>query len=181
MNFNDLELERIDKTKVNMSFYEGKVLLIVNTASKCGFTPQYEELEKLYRKYQKEGFEILAFPCNQFRNQEPEPEAVIESFCKTTYDVTFPLFAKINVTGENIHPLYQWLTENKGFQGFDPSHPLSDKLDEILSQEDPEYKNKNDIKWNFTKFLIDRNGVVKQRFEPTADIDQVEKAIQDIL
>ena len=181
MKMSQLIVERIDKTKEKMKNYEGKVLLIVNTASKCGFTPQYEELERLYQKYHRDGFEILAFPCNQFKNQEPEEDAEIEKFCRTTYDVTFPLFSKVEVKGAGAHPLFSMLTEEKGFKGFDSGHALSGKLNEILSQEDPDYQNSDDIKWNFTKFLIDRSGTVIERFEPTADMETVDKRISEIL
>lgn len=180
MELKEIELERIDGTKESMNKYLGDILLVVNTASKCGFTPQYEALEALYKKYHEKGFEILGFPCNQFKEQEPEEESKIVEFCKKNYGVTFPLFSKINVKGKKIHPLFQFLTEKKEFQGFDEGHPLSGKLHEIISEEDPDYENNNDIKWNFTKFLINRDGTVLERFEPTADMERVEKAVQDM-
>lgn len=180
MELKEIELERIDGTKESMDKYLGNILLVVNTASKCGFTPQYEALEALYKKYHEKGFEILGFPCNQFKEQEPEEENKIEEFCKKNYGVTFPLFSKIHVKGEQIHPLFQFLTEKKEFQGFDEGHPLSGKLHEIISEEDPDYENKNDIKWNFTKFLINRDGTVIERFEPTADMERVERAVEEM-
>ncbi|GKH33360.1 glutathione peroxidase [Muricomes sp. OA1] len=180
MDLSKIELERIDGTKESMEKYLGNILLIVNTASKCGFTPQYEALEALYKKYHEKGFEILGFPCNQFKEQEPEDESKIAEFCKMNYGVTFPLFSKIDVKGENMHPLYRFLTEKKEFQGFDEGHPLSGKLHEIISAEEPDYKNSSDIKWNFTKFLINRDGTVIDRFEPTADMERVEHALEDL-
>ena len=180
MDLSKIELERIDGTKESMEKYLGNILLIVNTASKCGFTPQYEALDALYKKYHEKGFEILGFPCNQFKEQEPEEESKIAEFCKLNYGVTFPLFSKIDVKGKNMHPLYRFLTEKKEFQGFDEGHPLSGKLHEIISAEEPDYKNSSDIKWNFTKFLINRDGTVIDRFEPTADMDRVEHALEEL-
>ncbi len=166
---------------LQLSDLKGKVLLIVNTASKCGFTPQYTELEQLYKSYRENGFEILDFPCNQFGGQSPEDDAERTTFCKLNYGTTFPQLKKIEVNGDNASPLYEWLKAERGFEGFDEGHPLSEKLDEILRGADPEYAQKPDIKWNFTKFLVDRNGKVVARFEPTADMKKVEKAIEALL
>ena len=160
---------------------KGKVLLIVNTASKCGFTSQYADLEQLYKRYKDRGFEILDFPCNQFKGQSPEDDAERTAFCQLNYGTTFPQLKKIEVNGENATPLYKWLKREKGFEGFDEGHPLSSKLDELLRTDDPDYASKSDIKWNFTKFLIDRNGNVVARFEPTADMQRVESAIEALL
>jgi glutathione peroxidase len=139
-----------------LSDFEGKVLLVVNTASKCGFTPQYKGLEKLYEKYKDEGFEILAFPANNFLNQEPGSNEEIREFCSTNYDVSFPIFEKISVKGKNQHPLYKYLTEETG-----------------------EFKGK--IRWNFDKFLIDREGNVINRFKPKIKPESIEKQIHDAL
>lgn len=166
---------------LQLSDLKDKVLLIVNTASKCGFTPQYTELEQLYKSYRENGFEILDFPCNQFGGQSPEDDAERTTFCQLNYGTTFPQLKKIEVNGENASPLYKWLKAERGFEGFDEGHPLSEKLDEILRGADPEYAQKSDIKWNFTKFLVDRNGKVVARFEPTADMKRVEKAIEALL
>jgi glutathione peroxidase len=166
---------------LQLSDLKGKVLLIVNTASKCGFTPQYTELEQLYKSYRENGFEILDFPCNQFGGQSPEDDAERTTFCQLNYGTTFPQLKKIEVNGENESPLYKWLKAERGFEGFDEGHPLSEKLDEILRGADPDYAQKPDIKWNFTKFLVDRNGKVVARFEPTADMKRVEKAIEALL
>lgn len=180
MNMNEIELKRIDGTVEYMEQYMGKILLVVNTASKCGFTPQYEELEALYRKYHEKGFEILAFPCNQFKEQEPGDDKTVEAFCRKNYGVSFPVFSKTEVKGEHAHPLYRILTEKQEFRGFDREHPLSGKLHEILSADDPDYENDNDVKWNFTKFLINRDGTVVDRFEPTAGMDKVEQAVEQL-
>ena len=176
----DFTVKDIRGGDVASSQYEGKLLLIVNTASKCGFTPQYEELEALYRKYHEKGFEILAFPCNQFKEQEPGDDKTVEAFCRKNYGVSFPVFSKTEVKGEHAHPLYRILTEKQESRGFDREHPLSGKLHEILSADDPDYENDNDVKWNFTKFLINRDGTVVDRFEPTAGMDKVEQAVEQL-
>ena len=144
---------------VSLKEYANEVLLIVNTATKCGFTPQYDELEALYKKYHSQGFEILDFPCNQF----------------------VPRFKKVKVNGEDADPLFKFLQEQKGFAGWDPNHNLSALLDDMLSKADPDYKQKSDIKWNFTKFLINKKGQVVARFEPTASIDSIAKQIEELL
>ncbi len=147
----------IDGSERNLSEFEGKVLLIVNTASNCGFTRQFGELQLLYQKYEKEGFSILGFPCNQFRNQEPGSAEEIQTFCQKNYGVTFPLFSKVNVKGERIHPVFEYLTgHGKGFLT-------------------------NEVKWNFTKFLIGRNGEVVKRYAPTKDPLKIEKDIKNLL
>ena len=166
---------------LKFSDLKGKVLLIVNTASKCGFTPQYAELEQLYKSYKERGFEILDFPCNQFGGQSPESDEETTQFCQLNYGTTFPQLKKIEVNGECATPLYKWLKKEKGFAGFDEGHPIGEKLDQILSAADPDYASKADIKWNFTKFLIDREGRVVARFEPTTDLKRVTEAIEALL
>ncbi len=166
---------------VSLKEYANEVLLIVNTATKCGFTPQYEELEKMYEKYHAQGFEILDFPCNQFGQQAPGTDESIHEFCKLTFGTEFPRFKKIKVNGDDAEPLYKFLKEQKGFAGWDESHKLTAILDEILSKEDPDYKQKADIKWNFTKFLINKKGQVVARFEPTASLDDISKEIEKLL
>lgn len=166
---------------VSLKQYEGKVLLIVNTATECGFTPQYEELEQLYKAHQAEGLEILDFPCNQFGGQAPGTDEEIVKFCSLKYGVTFPQFSKIEVNGEHAHPLYNYLKSEKGFAGFDIAHKLTSILEDILGKADPDYKSKSDIKWNFTKFLVDREGKVVERFEPTTDIKVIEEKIKALL
>ena len=157
------------------------VLLIVNTATQCGFTPQYTELEKLYEKYHNQEFTILDFPCNQFGQQAPGTNDEIHEFCKLNYNTEFPRFKKIDVNGPKQIELYKYLKEHKGFEGFDPEHKTTPILEEILSKADPNYKNSPDIKWNFTKFLVDRNGLVVKRFEPTERMENIEAEIQKLL
>jgi glutathione peroxidase len=151
MSIYDFEVKTISGEIISMSSFKNKVLLIVNVASKCGFTSQYEGLERLYEKYKEQGLVILGFPCNQFMNQEPSSEEEIQSFCSLNYGVTFPMFAKIDVNGENAHPLYTYLKEaQKGLLGSEA------------------------IKWNFTKFLVDKNGVVVNRFAPSTKPESLE-------
>lgn len=166
---------------VSLREYANEVLLIVNTATQCGFTPQYEELEKLYETYHSRGFEILDFPCNQFGQQAPGTDDSIHEFCKLNYGTEFPRFKKIKVNGDDADPLYKFLTSQKGFAGWDESHRLTPILDELLSKDDPEYKQKPSIKWNFTKFLINKYGMVTARFEPTESIGNIAKQIEELL
>jgi glutathione peroxidase len=161
-----------------LSQYKGKVVLIVNTASKCGFTFQYQDLQRLYDKYNSKGFEILDFPCDQFGGQSPESDEQTTEFCQLNYGTTFAQLQQIEVNGENESPLYTWLKSEKGFFGFDRNNPVSQKLDDRLKKVDPDYAKSSDIKWNFTKFLIDREGNVVARFEPTADITRIDNMIQ---
>ena len=163
---------------VNFADYQGKVLLIVNTASKCGFTPQYDGLEALYQKYKDQGLVVIGFPCDQFGHQEPGTNEEIEEFCRLNHGVTFPLMSKIDVNGDGAHPIYQWLKSQAGFAGFDPAHPLTKILDDMFTKADPDYASKPDIKWNFTKFLISRKGTVVCRFEPTTEPQGMEKSIE---
>lgn len=166
---------------ITLSAYKGKVLLVVNTATGCGFTPQYEQLQALYEKYRASGFEVLDFPCNQFGGQAPGSNTEIEQFCTLNYGTTFPRFAKTDVNGDNASPLFRFLTGNSSFKGFDPAHQLSALLDNMLSSADPDYKSKSDIKWNFTKFLIDRSGKVVERFEPTRSFEDLDRKISEII
>ena len=167
--------------EVQLSQYKGKVLLIVNTATACGFTPQYNDLDSLYDAYASRGLEILDFPCNQFGAQAPGTDEEIQEFCTLRFNTQFPRFKKIEVNGENELPLYTWLKEQKGFAGFDPAHPLTPILDKMFSAADSTYATKPDIKWNFTKFLIDRQGNVVERFEPTATQEVLVPAIKALL
>jgi len=166
---------------VALSEYNGKVLLIVNTATRCGFTPQYEELEALYKNYKDKGLEILDFPCNQFGNQAPGTEEEIHNFCTLNFGTEFPQFKKIEVNGENEDPLFTFLKKEKGFEGFNLEHPIGKLLDEMMIKADPDYASKPDIKWNFTKFLVDGNGKVIKRYEPTHDIKLIEQDITKLL
>jgi glutathione peroxidase len=166
---------------VPLSDFKDKVVLVVNTASKCGFTPQYEQLQALYAKYGERGFEIIDIPCNQFGEQSPESDAETTQFCQLNYGTTFPQFKKAEVNGANELPLYTWLKAERGFNGFDEGHKLTPILDKLLREADADYDKRSDIKWNFTKFLIGRDGRVVARFEPTADMAVVERAIEELL
>ena len=162
---------------VSLSDYKGKVLLIVNTATRCGFTPQYKELETLYEKYRSEGLEILDFPCNQFGQQAPGTIQEIHKFCSANFDIQFPQFDKIEVNGANEHPLYTWLKAQKGFSGFDVNDQRGKMMDGMLRKQDADYDKKADIKWNFTKFLVSRDGQVLKRYEPTDKMTDIEADI----
>ena len=163
---------------VSLAEYKGKVLLIVNTATRCGFTPQYKELEALYEKYQAEGFEILDFPCNQFGEQAPGTIREIHQFCTANFDIQFPQFDKIEVNGVNEHPLYTFLKAQKGFGGFDTNDQRGKMMDNMLRKRDANYDKNADIKWNFSKFLISRDGRVLKRYEPTENISNIEADMQ---
>ncbi len=165
----------------SLADYKGKVLLIVNTASKCGFTPQFEGLQKLYTEYKDKGLEILGFPCNQFAAQDPGSADEIQSFCKLNYGVTFQIFEKGDVRGETAQPLFKYLTAQKKFEGFNKENPMTAILVDALQKNFPEYLEGDGIKWNFTKFLIDRNGEVVARFEPTTDPADIAPAIEKLL
>ncbi len=154
----DFDATDIDGNNQPLSTYQGKVSLIVNTASKCGFTPQYKGLEALQQKYQDRGFTVLGFPCNQFGKQEPGSEEQIKEFCETNFNVTFPMFAKIDVNGDNTHPLYQF-----------------------LKKEQPGIMGTEAIKWNFTKFLVDKDGRVMERYASKTAPSELETAIEELL
>ena len=165
---------------VNFPDYKGKVLLIVNTASKCGFTPQYEGLEALYQKYKLGGLVVIGFPCDQFGHQEPGSDEEIGEFCSLNYGVTFPLMAKSDVNGENANEIFKWLYAEKPFAGWGEGE-TGKFMDQMLSRNDPDYASNPDIKWNFTKFLIDRNGKVVARFEPVVTPEEIDGQIAAIL
>jgi len=180
MSVYDYEYTSIESKPVKMSEYRGKVLLIVNTASKCGFTPQYKGLEELYLEYKDRGFTVIGFPCNQFMEQEPGSEQEISEFCSTRYGVTFPLSQKVAVRNENAIPLYRYLTSQKGFQGFGKG--MKAKTLELMLK--ARYKDgflDAQIKWNFTKFLIDRGGNVVSRYEPTVEPKDIAGDIEKLL
>lgn len=181
MGIYDFHVENAAGKEVSLSDYSGKVILIINSATECGFTPQYDDLQDLFEKYGDDGFVILNFPCNQFGHQAPDSNEEIISFCDSRYGITFPIFSKIDVNGNHAIPLYAFLKSQKGFAGFDPEHPLTPMLESILGRTAPDYAQTSDIKWNFTKFLIDRKGNVIERFEPTADMAEVEQKILNLL
>jgi len=176
----DFTAESNSGEQVNFADYKGKVLLIVNTASKCGFTPQYEGLEALYQKYKDKGLVVIGFPCDQFGNQEPGSNEEIEEFCRVNYGVTFPLMAKSDVNGDNANAIFKWLYTEKPFVGFGEGETAK-FMDQMLSRRDPEYAANPDIKWNFTKFLIDRKGHVVARFEPVVAPEYLEAEIDALL
>ena len=167
--------------EVSLDKYRGKVLLVVNTATRCGFTPQYEGLEAMYERLRGGGFELLDFPCNQFGQQAPGTDEEIHSFCVLNYKTAFPQFAKVDVNGENAAPLFRYLTDSAGFEGFPQDGKLAPILEKMLGEADPDYAKKPSIKWNFTKFLVGKDGRVIRRFEPTAPLADVEKAIVDAM
>lgn len=181
MTVYDFNVKTIKGQEKSLADYKGKVLLIVNTASKCDFTPQFAGLEKLYKKYHDQGFEILGFPSNQFARQEPGTAEEIDDFCKKNYGVTFPMFEKRDVRGANAQPLYKYLTSQKKFEGFDMNHPKAKGLVSYIDSHCPEYMEGDSIKWNFTKFLIDREGHVVARYEPTTTPESIETEIEKLL
>jgi len=163
-----------------MKEYEGKVLLIVNTASKCGFTPQFQGLEELYRTYREKGFEVIGFPCNQFMDQEPGDEKAIAEFCTVRYGVTFPLSGKVEVRGERAIPLYQYLTQHKGFSGM--GRGLKNKaFEQMLKARYRDGYRDDQIKWNFTKFLVNRQGEAVARYEPVVEPRDIAPDIEKLL
>ena len=166
--------------EVSLSAFRGKVLLIVNTATGCGFTPQYSALEEMYEKYHEKGFEILDIPCNQFAGQTPGTDEEIHEFCTLKYNTQFPQMKKSEVNGANALPLYAYLKSQKGFEGFGRG-AMALAMSAMLKTLDKDYKNNPDIKWNFTKFLVDRQGNVVARFEPTADMKKVDAAAAALL
>ena len=179
MSIYDFKVKAQDGSEVSLSDYKGKVLLIVNTATGCGFTPQYDELQNIYDEFRDKGLEILDFPCNQFGGQAPGNDEEIHSFCTGRYGITFPQFSKVDVNGENAAPLFKWLTDNTEFEGFGKS-PMGLMLSGVVKKTDKDYKNNGKIKWNFTKFLIDRNGGIVARFEPT-DMKNLKSKIEECL
>ncbi|MCQ2242197.1 glutathione peroxidase [Treponema sp.] len=175
----DFTVEAQDGSKVELSQFKGKVLVIVNTATGCGFTPQYSELQEMYEELKDKGLEVLDFPCNQFADQAPGSDEEIHDFCTGRYGITFPQYSKIEVNGDNAIPLYKWITENTKFEGF--SGPMSVILKPIVKKMDEDYKNNGKIKWNFTKIIVNREGEIVARFEPTASIKKVAEKVKEIL
>ena len=173
----DFTAESNSGEQVNFADYKGKVLLIVNTASKCGFTPQYDGLEALYQNYKDKGLVVIGFPCDQFGHQEPGTNEEIEEFCRLNHGVTFPLMAKSDVNGENANSVFKWLYSEKPFAGFGEGD-TAQFMDQMLSRQDPDYASNPDIKWNFTKFLIDRKGRVVARFEPVVKPEDITAFIE---
>ena len=172
----DLKVKDRTGNEVALGDYAGKVLLIVNTATGCGFTPHYDTLEAMYKEFRDEGFEILDFPCNQFANQAPGTEDEIHQFCTMKFGTEFPQFAKIDVNGETADPLFAFLATEKPFEGFGKGLKNA-SLKKFSDMNNKTFGDKAYIKWNFTKFLVDREGNVIARFEPTEDMDNVRAAV----
>ncbi|MGI6033345.1 MAG: glutathione peroxidase [Coriobacteriales bacterium] len=179
MSVYDYTVKDQQGNEVSLADYARDVLLVVNTATGCGFTPQYEDLERIYSAYRDRGFEILDFPCNQFRNQAPGTDEEIHEFCTVKFGTEFPQFSKIEVNGEGAHPLFAELASEKPFEGFTGAKKIL--MNRVAAGVDKEFGDKAYIKWNFTKFLIDRDGKLVARFEPTAKMDDVEAAIEKLL
>ena len=176
----DFSLKDKQGNEVSLEKYKGKVLLIVNTATGCGFTPQYEDLEAMYHKLQSKGLEILDIPCNQFGHQAPGSDEEIKEFCTVKFGADFPQFKKSDVNGANELPLYTWLKSEKPcLGGYDEK--LAAVMEKLYNEANPEPRKKDDIQWNFTKFLISRDGQVIARFEPVVDMKEVEKQVEAAL
>jgi len=176
----DFTLPKRDGTELKLSELKGKVIMIVNTATGCGFTPHYAPMEKMYDELHGKGLEIIDVPCNQFGGQAPGSDDEIHEFCTVHFNTKFPQMKKSEVNGANALPLYVFLKSQKAFEGF-PPHKLTGVLEKMLGEKDPDFMKKPDIKWNFTKFIIDRQGNVVARFEPTADMAKVEEFVKGLL
>ena len=180
MSIYDYSVPKADGSELSLAQNKGKVMLIVNTATGCGFTPHYESLEKMYEQYHDKGFEIIDVPCNQFMGQAPGTDEEIHQFCTLKYNTKFEQMKKSDVNGENALPLFEYLKSQKGFEGFGKG-PKALAMGAMLKTRDSNYKKNPDIKWNFTKFVVDRQGNVIKRFEPTVSMDKVEKYIAEIM
>lgn len=180
MSFYDYTVTTPKGEEVSMKDYEGKVVLVVNTATGCGFTKHYKDLEEMYEKFHEKGLEIVDVPCNQFAGQTPGTDEEIHEFCTLKYNTQFPQMKKSDVNGENALPLFQYLKSQKGFEGFGHG-PTALMMSAMLAKLDKNYKDNPDIKWNFTKFVIDRQGTVVARFEPTANMKDVADCVEKLL
>lgn len=176
----DYKVIKRNGEELPLNTYKGKVILVVNTATGCGFTPQYAPIEEMYKKYHEKGLEILDIPCNQFGNQAPGSDDEIHEFCQLHFNTTFEQMKKADVNGPNELPLYAYLKSKQGFKGFGEGK-MAELMHNMLMKQDPHYMEKSDIKWNFTKFLVDRNGEIVARFEPTEDMEKVNKCIEALL
>ena len=180
MNIYDYSVTAADGREISMADCQGKVLLIVNTATGCGFTPQYEPIEQMYEKYHEQGLEVIDVPCNQFAGQTPGTDEEIHEFCSLNYNTQFPQMKKADVNGADELPLFTYLKSQKGFAGLGKG-PKAMAMSVVLKKMDKDYKNNSDIKWNFTKFIVDRQGNVVARFEPTEDMKKVEECVKALL
>ena len=176
----DYKIKKSNGEDLNLSDLKGKVIMVVNTATGCGFTPQYAPIEQMYKDYHDKGLEILDIPCNQFGGQAPGSDEEIHEFCTMHFNTTFEQMKKSDVNGDNELPIYTYLKSQKGFEGFGESD-MAKKLKEMFDKMNPGWEKSSSIKWNFTKFIIDRNGNVVKRFEPTADMKEVEECIKSLL
>lgn len=181
MSIYDYPINTIDGTPFDWSHFRNQVLLIVNTASKCGYSRQFAGLQQLHANYQKQGFTVIGFPCNQFNAKEPGDHDEIHTYCEQNFGVTFPLSEKIEVRGPSAHPLFQYLTETAPFQGFDLQTENGAWMHHFLQEKYPDILPGNGIKWNFTKFLIDRDGQVIRRYEPTTEPAEIEAHLVKLL
>ena len=179
MSIYNYEVEKPNGEMLKLEDYKGKVIIVVNTATGCGFTPHYKPLEEMYEKYHEAGLEIIDVPCNQFAGQTPGTDEEVHDFCTGRYGITFPQYSKIDVNGENAIPLYKWITENTTFAGF--SGPMGLVLSPIVKKMDKDYKKNGNIKWNFTKILINKDGEIVERFEPTADVKKIAEKVKELL
>lgn len=180
MSIYDYKVTAADGEALPLSDYEGKVMLIVNTATGCGFTPQYAPIEEMYEKFHDRGFEVLDIPCNQFAGQTPGTDEEIHAFCTLKYNTKFPQMKKSDVNGEDELPLFTYLKSQKDFAGFGTGVKAL-AMGAMLKKIDKDYKNNPAIKWNFTKFVVDRAGNVVARFEPTEDMKKVEACVEALL
>ena len=180
MGFYDLSVEKTNGEQLSMKEFEGKVVMVVNTATGCGFTPHYKDIEAMYEKYHDQGLEVIDIPCNQFAGQTPGTDEEIHEFCTLKYNTQFPQMKKSDVNGPNALPLFTYLKSQKGFEGFGKgAKALAMGL--LLKRIDKDYKNNPDIKWNFTKFIVNRKGDVVARFEPTANMDEVRDCVEKLV
>ncbi len=180
MSFYDLKVTARDGSEVSLSDYKGKVVMVVNTATGCGFTPHYEPIEKMYEDLHEQGFDVIDVPCNQFAGQTPGTDEEIHEFCTLKYHTQFPQMKKADVNGENAIELFKYLKNQKGFEGFGKG-PKALAMGLLLKKIDKDYKNNSEIKWNFTKFIVDRKGNVVARFEPTADMKDVRAFVEKLV
>ena len=180
MSIYDISVKNSKGEDVSMADYKGKVIVIVNTATGCGFTPQYKPLEEMYEKYHDKGLEIVDVPCNQFAGQAPGTDEEIHEFCTLKYNTQFPQMKKSDVNGENAIELFKYLKSQKGFEGFGKG-PKAVAMSAMCKARDKDYKNNPDIKWNFTKFVVDKEGNVVARFEPTKDMKALEKLVAELI
>lgn len=180
MSIYDFKIPTVSEGEFSVKNYEGKVIIVVNTATGCGFTPQYEQLESMYEKYHEKGLEIIDVPCNQFAGQTPGTDDEIHEFCTLKYHTEFSQMKKSDVNGEQELPLYTYLKSKQGFKGFGKGVKAM-AMGALLKKIDKNYKNNPDIKWNFTKFVVNRTGEVVARFEPTEDMADLERCVMALL